>query len=65
MSQDESFIIAESVSLSGVFYVSACSGHGFKFATGLGDVLARAALEGFLSEEVSIFYASRFSVNNK
>ncbi|AFY21035.1 N-methyl-L-tryptophan oxidase [Pseudomonas sp. UW4] len=65
MSQDESFIIGESVDLSGVFYVSACSGHGFKFATGLGDVLARAALNGFLSEEVSIFYASRFSVNNK
>jgi len=65
MSQDESFILGESVDFPGVFYVSACSGHGFKFATGLGDVLARAALNGFLSEEVSMFYASRFSVNSK
>lgn len=55
----------ESVSFPGVFYVSACSGHGFKFATGLGDVLARAALDGFLSEEVSMFYAGRFSVSSK
>jgi sarcosine oxidase len=65
MSQDESFILGESVDFPGVFYVSACSGHGFKFATGLGDVLARAALNGFLSEEVSMFYASRFCVNKK
>jgi sarcosine oxidase len=65
MSQDEAFILGESVDLPGVFYVSACSGHGFKFATGLGDVLARAALNGFLSDEVSMFYASRFSVDNK
>lgn len=65
MSQDESFVLGESVDLPGVFYVSACSGHGFKFATGLGDVLARAALNGFLSDEVSMFYASRFSDDNK
>lgn len=61
MTPDGSFILGESVDLPGVFYVSACSGHGFKFATGLGEVLARAALDGRLEEGVSIFSISRFA----
>jgi hypothetical protein len=37
----------------------------WRFLCSEGDVLASAALNGFLSDEVSMFYASRFSVNNK
>ncbi|PWE47058.1 N-methyl-L-tryptophan oxidase [Pseudomonas prosekii] len=60
MSCDGSFIVGESVHFPGVFYASACSGHGFKFATGLGDTLAKAALSGVLDESVAIFSAKRF-----
>jgi sarcosine oxidase len=65
MSPDESFILGESMELPGVFFASACSGHGFKFATGLGDVLARAALGGPIAEEVLVFSKNRFAVSNK
>lgn len=63
MSEDGAFILGESAELPGVFYASACSGHGFKFATGLGHVLARAALEGTISDEVAMFSKSRFAIN--
>lgn len=64
MTPDGSFILGESVYFPGVFYVSACSGHGFKFATGLGEVLARAALDGRLAKDVSMFSISRFAAAN-
>jgi len=60
MSRDGSFIIDEAAHLPGVFYASACSGHGFKFATGLGHLLAKAASSGVLDDSVAIFSAKRF-----
>jgi sarcosine oxidase len=65
MTPDGSFLLGESSEFPGVFYVSACSGHGFKFATGLGEVLARAALDGGVAQEMSIFSVGRFASVNK
>ena len=61
MTPDESFIVGESFALPGVFYVAACSGHGFKFATGLGKILANAATGMPFGSEVLPFDRSRFS----
>ncbi len=53
MSMDESFIIGRSQHLDGVVYASACSGHGFKFAPGIGEVLAQLALDGRSDLDIS------------
>ncbi|MGF6223148.1 N-methyl-L-tryptophan oxidase [Pseudomonas sp. YL-218 TE3947] len=60
MSPDESFILGESALLPGVFYVSACSGHGFKFATGLGEWLSWAVLGESLQHIAPAFSKARF-----
>ncbi|MBT2294669.1 N-methyl-L-tryptophan oxidase [Pseudomonas fluorescens] len=60
MSPDESFILGESTQLPGVFYVSACSGHGFKFATGLGEWLSLAILGESLQHIAPAFSRARF-----
>jgi sarcosine oxidase len=43
---DERFICASPTGLPGVTVLSACSGHGFKFASVLGDLMAELILDG-------------------
>lgn len=59
MSIDESFLIGRSKELEGVVYASACSGHGFKFAPGIGEVLAELALDGRSTLDISAFSVNR------
>ena len=59
MSRDGSFLIGRSRDLDGVVYASACSGHGFKFAPGIGEVLAQLALDGRSAVDVSAFDRER------
>lgn len=59
MSRDESFLIGRSRELDGVVYASACSGHGFKFAPGIGEALAELALDGRSAVDVSAFRPER------
>jgi sarcosine oxidase len=55
---DEHFI----VDLDGpVAYASACSGHGFKFASVMGEILADLALEGLTRHPIAFLSASRFA----
>jgi len=57
---DEHFI----VDVDGpVAYASACSGHGFKFASVLGEVLADLALDGTTRHPIGFLSASRFAVS--
>jgi sarcosine oxidase len=42
---DERFIVTSPEHMPGVTVVSACSGHGFKFASAIGDLIADALLE--------------------
>lgn len=60
MSSDESFLIDESEQHAGVYYASACSGHGFKFATGIGEVLSCLAQKQSLPIDISGFHKRRF-----
>lgn len=43
MSTDESFLLGQSERHSAVYFASACSGHGFKFAPAIGQALAAMA----------------------
>ncbi|MEV5593646.1 N-methyl-L-tryptophan oxidase [Streptomyces sp. NPDC052496] len=60
MSRDQSFLIGRSRELDGVFYASACSGHGFKFAPGVGDMLAQLVTDGESAIDLSAFTPERF-----
>ena len=44
-----------------VAYASACSGHGFKFASVMGEILADLALEGRTRHPIGFLSASRFA----
>jgi sarcosine oxidase len=55
---DEHFI----VDVDGrVAYASACSGHGFKFASVIGEILADLALDGATRHPIDFLSASRFA----
>ena len=43
-----------------IVVISACSGHGFKFAPVIGDIAADMVCEGRTSRDISRFSASRF-----
>jgi sarcosine oxidase len=62
MSQDEGFIIGKAQDVPGLIYASACSGHGFKFAPAIGEVLARLASGGDAGIDISAFSPDRFGV---
>ena len=58
--RDCDFIIDTLDGMSNVVLVSACSGHGFKFASAIGEVAALLALEKQPDVDISHFRAGRF-----
>jgi sarcosine oxidase len=60
MSADESFLIGESCDMPAVYFASACSGHGFKFAPAIGGVMAALARGMPPPTDVSAFNVGRF-----
>jgi sarcosine oxidase len=57
---DEVFIIDRHPASPGVAFASACSGHGFKFAPVVGEMLADLALDGTTRWPIDHFRADRF-----
>lgn len=57
---DLHFVIDVHPAVAGVAYASACSGHGFKFAPAVGEVLADLALTGTTKLPIERFRAERF-----
>ncbi|MFH7565685.1 MULTISPECIES: N-methyl-L-tryptophan oxidase [Oceanimonas] len=57
---DEHFLLDRHPEFERVFYASACSGHGFKFAGVLGEVFSHWMLDGEPSFDLSPFALSRF-----
>jgi len=57
---DFHFVIDVHPSVSGVAFASACSGHGFKFAPIVGEILADLATTGSTARDIDQFRASRF-----
>lgn len=58
---DEHFIVDRHPEHRGVVFASACSGHGFKFASVMGEVLADLALDGRTSLPIGFLSLSRFA----
>jgi glycine/D-amino acid oxidase-like deaminating enzyme len=58
---DEAFVIDRHPAAPGVAFASACSGHGFKFAPLLGDILADLVTTGSTDWPIGGFRADRFS----
>jgi sarcosine oxidase len=57
---DEHFIVDPHPGHQHVYIVSACSGHGFKFCSVLGEIVADLALSGGTAHDIGMFRLSRF-----
>lgn len=60
-SPDEHFLVDLHPDYPQVVVASPCSGHGFKFATVMGEILADLVTEGQTRHDVSLFKISRFA----
>lgn len=60
LTPDHHFVIGTHPRHPQVTLASPCSGHGFKFASVVGEILADLAIEGATSHPVSLFSPSRF-----
>jgi monomeric sarcosine oxidase len=60
MTPDEHFIIDTHPEHSHVAIGSPCSGHGFKFSTGIGKILADLVTHGSTDQDISLFSVRRF-----
>jgi sarcosine oxidase len=58
---DLHFVIDVHPAVNGVSFASACSGHGFKFAPIVGEILADLALTGTTAHPIERFRADRFA----
>jgi sarcosine oxidase len=58
---DDEFVIDRHPAAPGVAFASACSGHGFKFAPIVGEILADLAMAGTTTWEIAPFRFRRFS----
>jgi sarcosine oxidase len=58
---DFHFVVDVHPAMRGVAFASACSGHGFKFAPVIGEILADLVLNGATTHPIDQFRASRFS----
>jgi len=56
---DEQFVIDGHPAAPGVAFASACSGHGYKFAPVIGEILADLAIDGATSWPIDRFRAAR------
>ncbi len=59
---DEQFVIDRHPAAPGVAFASACSGHGFKFAPVIGEILADLAVDGATPWDIDRFRADRFEM---
>jgi sarcosine oxidase len=62
VTRDEDFIIGPDPDWPHVILASPCSGHGFKFASIIGEVLADLALTGATDKPIDRFSPARFGV---
>lgn len=60
-SPDEHFVIDYHPKHRNVVVVSACSGHGFKFASAIGEVVREMVIDGKTTRDISLFRMNRFN----
>jgi sarcosine oxidase len=61
MTPDGDFIIDHLPGAANVIVASPCSGHGFKFAPVIGEILADLATKGSTAHDISRFRLNRFA----
>ncbi len=61
MTPDGDFIIDRLPGAPQIVVASPCSGHGFKFAPAIGDILADLATTGATTQDISRFALKRFA----
>jgi sarcosine oxidase len=61
MTSDGDFILDRLPGHDAIIVASPCSGHGFKFAPVIGEILADLALTGATSHDISRFALARFA----
>jgi sarcosine oxidase len=62
---DHDFVIDFSPRDKRVVVISACSGHGFKFASVVGDIAADLVCDGSTTRDISRFSAARFAASSQ
>jgi sarcosine oxidase len=62
MSRDEHFIVGQYPDSANVHFVAGLSGHGFKFATVLGQIMADLSITGATNHPVSFLSPKRFQL---
>ena len=62
---DHDFVIDFSPHDKRVVVISACSGHGFKFAPVIGDIAADLVCDGSTARDISPFSAARFAASSQ
>jgi sarcosine oxidase len=60
MTPDHDFVVDQLPGAPQIVIASPCSGHGFKFAPVMGEILADLALEGGTAHDISRFRLARF-----
>jgi sarcosine oxidase len=63
MTPDGHFLVGQRADLPGVTLLGGFSGHGFKFATALGEAAAELAVEGRTSAPIGLFDPHRFDAS--
>jgi sarcosine oxidase len=61
MTPDEHFIVDKLPGAEQVVYASACSGHGFKFGSVMGEVLGQLVTEGKTAHPIEFLSSARFA----
>ena len=60
LTPDQHFIIGPHPQHANVTIASPCSGHGFKFASVIGEILADLAIDGSTRHPIDLFTPERF-----
>jgi sarcosine oxidase len=63
MTPDHHFVIGSHPEHSNVLIASPCSGHGYKFASVIGEILADLAIDGSTRHAIDLFSPARFTPN--
>jgi sarcosine oxidase len=63
-SPDGHFMIGHHPEHRNVIIVSPCSGHGFKFATAIGEAVREMVVDGKTTQDLSLFNVERFAKSN-
>ncbi len=62
---DEHFIIDKYPGSDQVLIISACSGHGFKFCSVIGEIAADLTIHAKTAHEIRLFNVARFSSDSQ